>query len=268
MRTRQITNFDGTLLTIQVWHSLSYIDYIGHSLIKSKWDSLIYVIHSLLETLFCFFTLNRTIVSGRGLTMGAYRTTIQKIWETYAHCERYKYGIYQFSRRSIIFWLTDPTDFPHPFFSYQSMWELSGYPYQGIFQTYSGGGYVAELGTTLSEAQSVLKFLKDNYWIDKQTRAVFIEANIFNPNMNLWGISLYLCEFLRTGGKTWSWKYFTPLFETKFNYFMYSICYNLRNIFKCTFFFCEQLYYNTINALPFSYWTISQNACLSAWPLH
>lgn len=72
MRTRQITNFDGTLLTIQVWHSLSYIDYIGHSLIKSKWDSLIYVIHSLLETLFCFFTLNRTIVSGRGLTMGTY----------------------------------------------------------------------------------------------------------------------------------------------------------------------------------------------------
>ncbi|XP_055995228.1 uncharacterized protein LOC125649388 [Ostrea edulis] len=94
---------------------------------------------------------------------------------------------------------SDPTDFPHPFFSYQSMWELSGYPYQGIFQTYSGGGYVAELGTTLSEAQSVLNFLKDNYWIGKQTRAVFIEANIFNPNMNLWGISLYLCEFLRTG---------------------------------------------------------------------
>lgn len=95
----------------------------------------------------------------------------------------------------------DPTDFPHPFFSYQSMWELSGYPYQGIFQTYSGGGYVAELGATFSEAQMVLKFLRDNSWVDKRTRAVFIEANIFNPNMNLWGISLYLCEFLQTGGK-------------------------------------------------------------------
>nr|XP_034310453.1 uncharacterized protein LOC105340501 isoform X2 [Crassostrea gigas] len=94
---------------------------------------------------------------------------------------------------------SDPTDFPHPFFSYQSMWELSGYPYQGIFQTYSGGGYVAKLGATFSEAQMVLKFLRDNSWVDKRTRAVFIEANIFNPNMNLWGISLYLCEFLQTG---------------------------------------------------------------------
>ncbi|XP_062611467.1 uncharacterized protein LOC134273293 [Saccostrea cucullata] len=94
---------------------------------------------------------------------------------------------------------SDPTDFPHPFFSYQSMWELSGYPYQGIFETYNGGGYVAELGATFSEAEMVLKFLKDNSWVDKRTRAVFIEANIFNPNMNLWGISLYLCEFLQTG---------------------------------------------------------------------
>lgn len=103
-----------------------------------------------------------------------------------------------FNKRSV---RSDPTDFPHPFFSYQSMWELSGYPYQGIFQTYSGGGYVAELGATFSEAQMVLKFLRDNSWVDKRTRAVFIEANIFNPNMNLWGISLYLCEFLQTGGK-------------------------------------------------------------------
>ena len=59
---------------------------------------------------------------------------------------------------------------------------------------------MAELGATFSEAQMVLKFLRDNSWVDKRTRAVFIEANIFNPNMNLWGISLYLCEFLQTGG--------------------------------------------------------------------
>ncbi|KAK3094947.1 hypothetical protein FSP39_008255 [Pinctada imbricata] len=100
-------------------------------------------------------------------------------------------------------WVTvnnsDPLFGAHPFFTYQDGSTLSGYPYWGIFATYSGGGYVAELGTTYDSAAEVVQFLKNNFWIDKYTRAVFIEANLYNPNMNLWGISMYLCEFLQQG---------------------------------------------------------------------
>lgn len=67
--------------------------------------------------------------------------------------------------------------------------------------TYSGGGYVADLGTDMATAVELVDTLKQNRWIDKYTKAVFIEINLYNPSLNLWGISMYLLEFLQTGGK-------------------------------------------------------------------
>ena len=36
-------------------------------------------------------------------------------------------------------------------------------------------------------------------WIDKQTRAIFIEFSVFNPNINLVMVSTILIEFLSSG---------------------------------------------------------------------
>ena len=87
------------------------------------------------------------------------------------------------------------------YFKYRSWRELDGYPLIGEFATYSGGGYVAELGTDLTTALGVVERIRNGSWIDESTRAVFIEFNLYNVNMNLWGVSMYRLEFLTTGGK-------------------------------------------------------------------
>jgi hypothetical protein len=58
---------------------------------------------------------------------------------------------------------------------------------------------VAELGTTLDEARGVIADLQGKGWLDEHTRAVFVEFNLYNPNLNMWGISLMLAECLQTG---------------------------------------------------------------------
>jgi len=90
---------------------------------------------------------------------------------------------------------------PDEYFKYKSWNELEGLPYWGFFGMYSGGGYVAELGTDLDYASNVINDIQSNKWIDNHTRAVFVEFNLYNPNNNLWGVCLYLLEFLQTGGK-------------------------------------------------------------------
>ena len=55
----------------------------------------------------------------------------------------------------------------------------------GIISTYSGGGYVMELGTELSEAQDAISYLSSMLWLDRRTRALFTEFNLYNPGTNL-----------------------------------------------------------------------------------
>ena len=92
------------------------------------------------------------------------------------------------------------TELVDSYFIHRTWRELDGYPLIGEFATYSGGGYVAELGTDISTADGVVKHIKEGSWIDDRTRAVFIEFNLYNVNMNLWGVSVYRLEFLTTGG--------------------------------------------------------------------
>lgn len=87
------------------------------------------------------------------------------------------------------------------YYEYKNWLQLKGLPYWGIFAMYGGGGYIAELGNDYSSAESTLSNLRETNWIDRYTRAVFVEFNMYNPNVNLWGVSLYLLEFIPTGGK-------------------------------------------------------------------
>jgi hypothetical protein len=83
---------------------------------------------------------------------------------------------------------------------HQSTLELRGFPYWGIIAMYSGGGYAANLGYDQITAYTVIADLHSNGWIDKQTRAVFVEFTVYNANANLFGIMSIFIEFPSSSG--------------------------------------------------------------------
>lgn len=78
--------------------------------------------------------------------------------------------------------------------------ELRGFPVVGRTNTYSGNGYVANLGYNEETSWTVLADLHSHNWIDKQTRAVFAEFTVYNGNINLFVTAFLYLETLPTGG--------------------------------------------------------------------
>jgi len=78
--------------------------------------------------------------------------------------------------------------------------ELRGLPIQGRLTTYSGGGYVANLGYNEETSWTVLADLHIHNWLDKQSRAVFAEFTVYNANVNLFATAFLYVETLPTGG--------------------------------------------------------------------
>ncbi len=84
-------------------------------------------------------------------------------------------------------------------FQFKDASTLQGSPIQGKYATYDGSGYLFELRGKLDYIQGNLTILKEMQWIDRQTRAVFIEFSVYNPNINLVMVSTILVEFLSSG---------------------------------------------------------------------
>ncbi|XP_076819587.1 uncharacterized protein LOC143465242 isoform X4 [Clavelina lepadiformis] len=82
---------------------------------------------------------------------------------------------------------------------YQSGFELRGVPFIGDLSVYPGGGYSAELGVNFESGKFVLSSLFNHSWIDHQTRAVFAEFTVYNPNINLFTSVQLLTEFPPVG---------------------------------------------------------------------
>jgi hypothetical protein len=76
---------------------------------------------------------------------------------------------------------------------------LDNYPYMTDFNTYLGDGYVFNLTGSLNELQSNLTLLQKSNWIDRQTRAIFIQFLLFNPNINMFAYLNILFELLPSG---------------------------------------------------------------------
>jgi hypothetical protein len=57
---------------------------------------------------------------------------------------------------------------------------------------------------------SYLTFLEQQNWIDRQTRAVFVEFNVYNPNIKIFAYCYLLFEFLPTGTIVKSYR-FSPM---------------------------------------------------------
>ncbi|KAK3727540.1 hypothetical protein QZH41_018642 [Actinostola sp. cb2023] len=82
---------------------------------------------------------------------------------------------------------------------YQDVLTLDGMPFWGRTTFYSGGGYVADLGYFKEKAYQVLTELLTHKWLDRRTRACFLEFAVYNSQENLFSVATLLVEFLPTG---------------------------------------------------------------------
>jgi polycystin 1L2 len=94
-----------------------------------------------------------------------------------------------------------PNGWPYLYkaFQYSNASVLNGKSYSGLFETYSGGGYVYELRGKSSFLEGNLTQLEKLGWIDRQTRAIFAEFTAYNPNINLFLVTTIVIEFLPSG---------------------------------------------------------------------
>ncbi|KAM3624201.1 uncharacterized protein V6R79_020567 [Siganus canaliculatus] len=92
---------------------------------------------------------------------------------------------------------------------YTSESEMNGSSYWGQVSKYGGGGYYQDLSRTKEESAIQVQFLKDHLWLDRGTRAVFLDFSVYNGNINLFCIARLLVEFPATGGVVTSWQFQT-----------------------------------------------------------
>ncbi|KAJ8281443.1 hypothetical protein GJAV_G00067760 [Gymnothorax javanicus] len=87
--------------------------------------------------------------------------------------------------------------------------QLGGSGHWGLISWYGGGGYYLDLSRSRDETASQLRTLKDNLWLDRGSRAVFIDFSVYNANINLFCIVRLVAEFPATGGAVTSWQFQT-----------------------------------------------------------
>ncbi|XP_033630305.1 uncharacterized protein LOC117292387 [Asterias rubens] len=84
-------------------------------------------------------------------------------------------------------------------YRYADAEELNGYPFLGRHSLYLGGGYVIVIDGSEDHMRNIFRRLYEETWIDKYTRAVFLEFSCYNPAVNLFGVAEFVVEFLTTG---------------------------------------------------------------------
>ncbi|XP_063074755.1 polycystin-2 isoform X2 [Engraulis encrasicolus] len=87
--------------------------------------------------------------------------------------------------------------------------KVGGSSHPGEVASYSGGGYYLDLSRNREDSANQLQVLKDNLWLDRGTRAVFLDFSVYNGNINLFCIVRLLVEFPATGGALTSWQFQT-----------------------------------------------------------
>ncbi|KAG8135253.1 hypothetical protein E2320_008295 [Naja naja] len=89
---------------------------------------------------------------------------------------------------------------------YYTEQELDGSSHWGRLTSYSGGGYYVDLKITREESAETLQDLKENLWLDRGTRVVFMDFSVYNANINLFCVLRLVVEFPATGGAIPSWQ--------------------------------------------------------------
>ncbi|XP_027709222.1 polycystin-2 [Vombatus ursinus] len=91
--------------------------------------------------------------------------------------------------------------------TYTNEKDLNGSSHWGLIATYSGAGYYLDLSKTRDETAAQIASLKKNTWLDRGTRATFIDFSVYNANINLFCVVRLLVEFPATGGVITSWQF-------------------------------------------------------------
>ncbi|KAM4810021.1 polycystin-2 [Rhinophrynus dorsalis] len=107
--------------------------------------------------------------------------------------------------------------------TYTSEKDLNGSSQWGIIATYSGAGYYLDLSRNREDTAAQIAMLKRNLWLDRGTRAVFIDFSVYNANIDLFCIVSLLAEFPATGGLITSWQFQTVKlvrYISTFDYFL------------------------------------------------
>ena len=73
--------------------------------------------------------------------------------------------------------------------------EIEGVPIIGSIGVYGGGGFIANLDVNSMNSMRILQELKENLWLDRQTRAVFVEFTLYSPNSDLFVYVTLIAEF-------------------------------------------------------------------------
>ncbi|PRD33327.1 UNVERIFIED_CONTAM: Pkd2l1 [Trichonephila clavipes] len=92
---------------------------------------------------------------------------------------------------------------------YHTEKEMNGSNHWALLATYTGAGSFRDLGVTKKQALARLEVLKQNLWISRATRAVFIDFTVYNANLNLFCVVKLCFEFPATGGMIPSWSFRT-----------------------------------------------------------
>ncbi|KAG8435262.1 hypothetical protein GDO86_013277 [Hymenochirus boettgeri] len=120
--------------------------------------------------------------------------------------------------------------------------ELGGSSHWGKIATYSGGGYYIDLDVTKPESLMQLQNLKNNLWLDRGTRAIFVDFSVYNANINLFCVLRLVVEFPATGGAIPSWQIRTVKlirYVSGWDYF----------IIACEIIFCVFIFYYVVEEL-------------------
>ncbi|CAG0885259.1 unnamed protein product [Darwinula stevensoni] len=126
--------------------------------------------------------------------------------------------------------------------TYRKESELGGTYYWGKIATYSGAGFAQDLKPTKADTLFIMTELKQNLWIARGTRVVFLDFTVYNANVNLFCVVKLVFEFPATGGMITSWSFRTVKllrYVTPFDYF----------IMACEFIFCFYIFYYIIEEI-------------------
>ena len=69
--------------------------------------------------------------------------------------------------------------------NYQTEEELQGRSHWGLISTYKAGGFAQDLTTRRDSSLEIIEELKQYLWLDRGTRAVFVDFTVYNANINL-----------------------------------------------------------------------------------
>jgi polycystin 1L2 len=129
-------------------------------------------------------------------------------------------------------------------FSYRHSADLDSLPFAAQYATYMGGGYVFDITPRQNALaiQEQLSLLQDQNWVDENTRAVFIEFTLFNPNINLFAYCTISFEFLSTGNIVKSFQ-FNPitLYTSTTGFMLLALACNIIYIVIISFFVLKEI---------------------------